>query len=111
MLQHQRAAHKTVFWVASRIACLHSQKGGVARVSASIPEVLNANRDSVFTSHGTFPHAIKGPHLHKSLQSLMKMKDCVSTSHKPSAGPPGEVIPLWPRWKWLQGHLKLTVAC
>jgi hypothetical protein len=35
----------------------------------------------------------------------------VCTSHRPSAGPPGEVLPLWPGWKWLQGLPEFPGAC
>jgi hypothetical protein len=43
-------------------------------------------------------------------QAPVQIKYCVCTSHRPSAGPPGEVLPLWPGWKWLQGHVELTQA-
>jgi hypothetical protein len=47
------------------------------------------------------PHANEGLYLHQSQQSLMQMKCHVGTNHQASPGPPGDVLPLWPGWKWL----------
>jgi hypothetical protein len=60
----------------------------------------HANKQHVCTTHDTV----------SCWQFLMCLKDCVCISHRHSAGPPGEVLPLWPGWKWLQGHLKFTEA-
>jgi hypothetical protein len=48
--------------------------------------------------------------LHQSCSSI-QMKDCVCTNHRSSAGTLGEVLPLWPGWKWLLGHLEFTKDC
>jgi hypothetical protein len=41
-------------------------------------------------------------------QNLHANKGLSSPISKSSPGPPEEMLPLWPRWKWLEGHLDFT---